>query len=150
VPQGSPVTGTLVIADNVIQRVYGNFGAGIQVANHGAVTSITGNYVSDVDWNGIVVGVFDQQQTIVDNTVIPGPGVAEFATGNGIAVGHTRGGSAYIHRNTVLCENPFADGILILAGGSSPLPADDFVIEKNDVTMFGSLFGAISLVGTVN
>lgn len=141
----SNVKGTLLIADNVINGVPADEGFGISISNQVADTRITRNLVANVDLAGILVGVNTSPVSIDGNTVIPGLGSKPDSVGNGILYGHTRGGTAYIGNNTVICENPYADGISILGLGTAPLPENGAVIEKNDITMHGSLFGGISL-----
>src|SRR5439155_22913760 len=117
----------------------------IQVAFFAAAATISGNTVSGINNNGILLGGILQPATISGNTVIPGPPQDPNMTGgNGILFGNSRGASVWITRNTVICENPNADGIYFLGGGAAPLLADNSVVEKNDVTMHGSLFGGIS------
>ena len=143
--RSSAVQGTLLISDNIIAGVHGDASYGISVSNHTADTRITGNVITGVDLNGILVGVNTNPVSIDNNVVIPGPGTLPDSVGNGILFGHTRGGPAYNANNTVLCENPNADGILIVGLGTAPSPEHDAVIENNDITMRGSLFGGISL-----
>ena len=141
----SAVQGTLLISGNTIAGVHGDASYGIVVSNHTANTRITGNVITGVDLNGILVGVNTGPVSIDGNVVVPGLGTRPDAAGNGILFGHTRGGPAYIANNTILCENPNADGIVIVGLGTAPLPEYNAVIEKNDITMRGSLFGGISL-----
>ena len=54
----------------------------------------------------------------------------DVTAGDGILFGHTRGGSAEIAHNTVICENPFASGILLVGGGASPGRADNSIIRE--------------------
>jgi len=53
-----------------------------------------------------------------------------------------------ITRNTVTCEDPTADGIIVI-GGLFSEGTVGAVVEKNNVTMHNSLFGGISLYGRV-
>src|SRR5262249_54799563 len=57
------------------------------------------------------------------------------------------GGTFHITGNFVEAENPQADGIAV--GGDDSLPIAGAVIQKNHVLMHDSLFGAISLYGSV-
>lgn len=141
----SAVQGALLISHNIIAGVHGDGSYGIAVSNHTADTRISGNVVTDVDLVGILVGGNTSPVSIDSNVVTPGPGTFPDSLGNGIEFGHTRGGPAYIANNTVICENPNADGILIVGLGTVQRPENDAVIEKNDITMRGSLHGGISL-----
>ena len=144
------VTGDLLIANNVINRVHAQAGYGLSVSFHSAATTISGNTVLGINLNGILLGGIIRPATISGNIVIPGPAQdLNVTAGNAILFGHSRGGSAWIANNTVVCENPFADGIAVVGGGAAPFSANDSVIEKNDVTMHRSLFGGISLYDQV-
>jgi hypothetical protein len=91
--------------------------------------------------HGIFIGVSPRPALIEDNVVVPGPerfpGHASW--GNGIYV-DGNGGPVRIRRNTVVCENPSADGIIVDGLVDSPTAGN--VIEKNEVEMRGSLWGA--------
>ena len=147
---GDAVTGDLLIVNNVIDRVHALVGYGISVSFHRAATTISGNRIFGINFNGILLGGTIRPATISDNLVVPGAAQdPDITAGNGILFGHSRGGPAWITKNTVVCENPMADGIAIVGGGAAPFPANDSVIEKNEVTMAGSLFGGISLYDQV-
>lgn len=144
------VTGDLLIADNVINRVHAQVGYGISASFYRATTTISGNTILGINLNGILLGGIVSPATIGGNLVIPGPAQdADVTAGNGILFGHSRGGPAWIANNTVVCENPLADGIAVVGGGAAPFPANDSVVEKNDVTMHASLFGGVSLYDQV-
>jgi hypothetical protein len=90
---------------------------------------------------------------LADNFIVPGPGDGgPFALGNGIAILNTPAvdtsdSSFDVTDNRVICENPNADGIY-LAGFDVTIDAP--VITKNDVTMRGSSYGAITYYGSVS
>ncbi|MEO8678526.1 MAG: hypothetical protein ABI665_05740 [Vicinamibacterales bacterium] len=153
VPGG--VSGTIVIADNVVERVFADLSYGVAFAVWDASTEITRNVFRDVKDTGILAVGGSQPISIVDNVVLGGaPYPGFFSVGNGIVAG-LGAGAIYIARNTVVCDNPFADGIAIegvvdfnpaLGGLPNEVPASA-VVEKNDVTMHGSLFGGITIYG---
>lgn len=139
------VQGTLLIEDNTISRVHADAAYGISISNFGAAARVTGNTITGVDLNAVLAGANGGVVSIDHNVIVPGPGVTPNAAGNGILFGHTRGGAATIAGNVIVCDNPLADGIAVVGLGTAPLEEHDAVIEGNDVTMHGSLFGAISL-----
>ena len=141
------MTGNLVIAGNVIERVHALSGYGVLVSGHDAETTIGGNTINGINLHGILVGSNSKPVSIVSNLVVPGAAQDwDVSLGNGILFGHPRGGTAYIAHNKVICENAFADGILFL--GNGPRSADNSIVEKNKVTMHGSLYGGISMYDT--
>jgi Right handed beta helix region len=147
--QFSNISGRLLIARNEIDGVHAQAAYGIEVSNLDADVTIDGNRVTRVNLNGILVGVISRHALIVNNTVIPGPAQdPDFTSGNGIFVGHARGGHFSIRSNRVICDNPFADGIAIISSPSNPVTGSEVV--GNDVTMHGSFFGGISLYDTVS
>ena len=150
VPGG--VSGTIVIADNVVERVFADLSYGVAFAVLDASTEITRNVFRDVKDTGILVVGGSQPISIVDNLILGGaPYPGFFSVGNGIVAG-LGAGAIYIARNTVVCDNPFADGI-VLEGVVNPalgLPDEvpaSAIVENNDVTMHGSLFGGITIYG---
>ncbi|MEO7041663.1 MAG: right-handed parallel beta-helix repeat-containing protein [Gemmatimonadaceae bacterium] len=140
----SNITGNVVIARNDIDGVPADAGYGIVSAHHDANVIIEGNKVSNINLNGILAGDISAHAFILNNFVVPGPGTnPDFTSGNGIFVGHARGGRFSISNNTVICDNIQADGISVIA--STELPVEGSSIVDNDVTMLGSLYGGVSL-----
>lgn len=139
----SNITGNIRIIDNVIDGVPADAGYGIVSAHHDATATIQGNKVSRTNLNGILAGFISKNAFILENSVAPGPAEAPITAGNGIFVGHGRGGHFVIAHNTVICTNPLADGIVVIASAAAPV--DGSTIFDNDVTMVGSQYGGISL-----
>lgn len=140
----SDITGNVVIARNDIDGVPADAGYGIVAAHHDANVIIEGNKISRINLNGILAGDISGHTFILNNFVVPGPGTnPDFTSGNGIFVGHARGGQFSISNNTVICDNLQADGIALIA--SADYPVDGSSIVDNDVTMLGSLYGGVSL-----
>jgi hypothetical protein len=145
-------------------------GAGIYVGSS-IGTAITGNTIRDVQ---PFLGLIDPYATTTVGIWAGGPGVSGVLTitgntvsgtrgqiGYGILVSETNGTTNIVsnvvsgststsiltgRKNTVVCDNPYADGILLLGRGFVPnAPENAAVVEGNDVTMHDSYFGAISL-----
>jgi hypothetical protein len=146
------VTGTVTIAGNAVERVYADLSYGVAIAGFDATARIADNRFHDTRDTAILVVDGSQTIWIEDNLVVPGaaPYPGFFSLGNGIFVGQGAG-AAYIRRNTVVCGNPFADGIALSGHTALPnkVPASS-VVEHNDVTMHDSLFGAITIYGQID
>ena len=148
-PDPSNITGELIVADNVVNRVHAHIGWGIIVSWQDGAANIARNQVYGHNFEGIAVSRHTRLAQIVDNLVVPGPPQdPNFTSGNGIVCNLAFGGSCYIARNTVICENPAADGIQLI--GDSANPVNNSVIEGNDVVMNDSFFAGISLYGDVS
>jgi hypothetical protein len=146
------MSGEIVIEDNVIEHSLGNLSYGLAILGVGSEVRISRNAISDVNTEGILVGSNTRPVTIEDNVVVPGPGFDPVSgLGNGIQAGPDAGGSFFLHGNTVQCENPQADGILLVESlflyGRANFP--NSVVENNNVNMHNSVFGGISLYGTI-
>jgi hypothetical protein len=139
------VGGRLLITRNTVDGVRAWNSYGILVTNATASTRIRENVITNVDLNAVLVSANSGAVSIEGNRIAPGTSLLPDSPGNGILFGHTRGGPAWITNNTIICDNPLADGIAIVGLGTAPLEEHDAVIENNDVTMHGSLFGGISL-----
>jgi hypothetical protein len=140
----SNIRGNVLIADNVIDGVLADAGYGIVSAHHDAEATIERNKVSRINLNGILAGYISAHAFILNNLVVPGPASNPgFSAGNGIFVGHARGGHFSISHNEVICSNPLADGIAVIASATAPV--DGSSIVANDVTMLGGQYGGISL-----
>src|SRR6185436_13167654 len=86
VPGG--VSGTIVIADNVVERVFADLSYGVAFAVFDASTEIARNVFRDVKDTGILVVGGSQPISIVDNVVLGGaPYPGFFSVGNGIVAG---------------------------------------------------------------
>lgn len=143
------ITGNVLVQRNVINNVHAQVGYGIEVSELDADVTIIANTVTGINLNGILVGGILQHALIAANLVIPGPAQdPNFTSGNGIFVGHARGGRFEILDNRVICSNAYADGIAFI--GSPELPVEGSLVEGNDVTMHGSLSGGISFYDNVS
>lgn len=146
------VTGDILIADNVIEGVDAHNGYGLALFGFSADARIERNTIRGVDTAGILVGNHTGDVWITGNQIAPGPAryQSDYGHGSGIIVGNAYGGSADVRGNTIDCVNPWALGIFIAA--SNTLFGDiqeHAVIEKNRVTVHGSLSGGIALMGSV-
>jgi hypothetical protein len=145
---GFMYSGEFVIADNVIDGFDADSADGILLID-GAEASILRNEIHGSHSGGIAIFFPSALVTIEDNLVVTGPGDPSFLGGNGISgVGSLPGGNFHITGNRVEAENPLADGIAVFGEGSQPIVGA--VIEKNEVLMHDSLFGAISLYDSVS
>jgi hypothetical protein len=146
------VTGTVTIAENLVERVFADLSYGVAMAGFGATTTIARNIFRGTTDTGILVVGGTQPVWIEDNLIVPGdrPFPGFFSTGNGIFVGQGRG-AFYIRRNVVVCGNPFADGIALSGHIVAPnrVPGGS-VVERNDVTMRNSIFGGITIYGQID
>jgi len=148
-----PITGTVVVADNVILDMHADLSDAIVFDEVEADTRIEGNCIADVQSNGIFLINSRGPVRIADNFIAPGPGDGgPFTLGNGIAILNTSAvdtsrSSFDVTDNRLICENPNADGIYVLGFGAT---IDAPVITKNDVTMRGSSYGAITYYGSVS
>jgi hypothetical protein len=148
-----PITGTVVVADNVIQDMHpADFSDGIVFDRVEADALIEGNRIEEVEGTGIILISSRGAVTISDNFIVPGPGMLPDAIGNGIGIINnanvdTSGSSFEVSDNEVICENPFADGIWLAGNG---VTIDAPVVASNHVTMQGSFFGGITLYGDVS
>ena len=137
------IAGTVLIKDNVIDQVDGEKGNGIEVLLLDAEARVTGNEIRGVNTNGILVSGNTRPVWIEHNLVVPGPErFPNVSAGNGISVTNLFAlqpqAPVYIRHNTVICDNPFADGIALFQ-------MDGMLITKNRVVMHNVLFGGISL-----
>ncbi|WP_353827069.1 hypothetical protein [Agromyces sp. SYSU T0242] len=145
------VTGDILIADNLIEDVHADNGYGLALFGFSADARIERNEIRGVSTAGILAGVNLGAVAIVDNDIAPGPPRAPlpYGGGNGIIIGNSLGGRALVTDNAVECENPYADGILIAASAYYGDVQDGAVLTGNRVLMHDSMYGAISLVGSV-
>lgn len=144
------IVGQITIVNNVVERVYADLSYGVALARLDAEATIIGNTFRDTKDTGILAVKSSRLTTIEDNTIVGGPPDPGFnSSGNGIFTGQGQGGYL-IRRNTVVTDNPLADGISL--SGLIDLPAEvpaSSVVEHNSVTMHGSQFGGITIYGTV-
>lgn len=153
-PTGSPetITGQIVITDNVIEDVDAMNGYGIALFGFVADARIERNVITGVDTAGILVAEHSGEILIDGNQIRPGLAgyQSAYGHGSGIIVGNARSGVTDVRDNTIDCENPFADGMFVAA--SRFLFGDDQrggVIEGNHITLHGSEWGGIGLIGSV-
>ena len=140
------IAGTILIADNVVEHVDAESGFGLALAGSAADMTVARNTIRGVNTAGILAVGNSRPVLVEDNDIAPGPGLFPDATaGNGItadgafeSLGLPPGAPQYIRRNKIVCDNPFADGILVFEVTGS-------VVTKNDVTMHDSFFGGITL-----
>jgi hypothetical protein len=143
------VGGHVEISGNTVDDVGGETSYGIAVSNIDAEVSITDNVVGHVNLNGILSGGNTHGVWITRNRVAPGPGThKDDSVGNGILVGHARGGTYHVIDNIVKCENPQADGLVFVGSGALPTTDSEFI--GNDVTMTDSKSSAIGIYGQVS
>jgi hypothetical protein len=156
-PTGDPerVTGPILIEDNSIEDIQATLGYGMALVTFSGDMRVARNTIKGTATAGIFLYFIAGAADVEDNYVAPGPsrypGTA-IDYGNGIWLNlPISGGTAYIRRNEVVCENPQADGIILLGSNSLgfPAPVQNTVVEKNRVTMVNTLFGGISLYGAV-
>jgi hypothetical protein len=144
----SAITGTIRIADNVIENLPGDFANAIQCDSVAAAIEITGNTINLGEGHHSIQGkgifVFRSHSSVLIDQNVVGPDMADA----GIQIWGDADAVYHVSRNTVICENPFADGI-IAVGGFRTGGTVGAVIEKNQVTMHNSLFGGISLYDLV-
>jgi hypothetical protein len=144
----SAITGTIRIADNVIENLPGDFANAVQCDEVAADIEITGNTINIGEGHhriqgwGILV-IRSHSSVLIDQNLL-GPDMAD----EGIVIWGDADAVYHVSRNTVICENPFADGISAV-GGLFTEGTVRPVIEKNHVTMHNSLFGGISLYDLV-
>ena len=143
------ISGSIVIADNTIEDIDASLGYGIALYNFGAETTVSGNEISGMNTAGILAGLNAEVVRVKDNIIVPGPERYSqyFSAGNGIMAPYSLGGDYYFANNTIICENPMADGIVVYWPDFlwEPGPEPKIVIERNHVTMLGSWFGGITL-----
>ncbi len=149
----SAFSGHVVVSGNVIRDLRADFADGLLFVDVAAHVTIAFNRIEQVGSNGILMAAPGGDVTILNNVITPGPD--PFNTGNGIQLLGTAGGSYRIERNTITCENPFADGILMWGGFNwlrfePSLPIQGAVIHGNEISMSGSCCGAVSLFDTVS
>lgn len=143
------ISGQLRIANNVIEDMHGHISYGVALYSFGADTDIVGNHITGVNSAGVLVVLNTQPVQIRDNLIIPGPArCPEYTSGNGIWAADNLA-PLLISDNTVTCENPLADGIGLLGEAYWGFIHSGSVIQRNHVTMLGSLWGGITLYGTV-
>jgi hypothetical protein len=148
VPSPEDISGTILIADNVIAVDPGgvaNSADGVVVAGAVADVSVIGNRITGAHRQGMLM-YRTGRVSVLGNLVVPGAGNPDIEFGNGVVVNSPLEDRVLIRDNTVMCANPFADGIILMERGSAVSGA---VIDGNVVVMHGSVSGAISLYGAV-
>jgi hypothetical protein len=149
---GGRITGTVTIANNVIERVYAELSYGMALFLVDAITRITGNVIRDTRDTAILVQGASQPVWIEDNLIVPGNEPYDptfFSPGNGIVAGQGSG-PLRLRRNSILCGNPWADGIALNGLAFPNRAPGSSVVEHNDVTMHGSMFGGITIYGQLD
>lgn len=113
-------------------------------------TTIEGNRIDTVQSSAVLVIRGSGTVDITRNHIRSGPGdPGEETFGNGITVVGSDGARHRIRQNTLLLENPQADGIILL-GFDFLGEIDGAVVDGNRVHMRETNFGAITLVGGVS
>jgi hypothetical protein len=141
------ITGKVRVADNVIENLPGDIASAIQFDGVAADSEISGNTINlgpgDHRQGNEILAFRSHSSVLIDQNVL-GPDCSDSA----VYVFGEHQATYRITRNTVICENPSADGIVVIGGlfSESTIGA---VVEKNNVTMHNSLFGGISLYGRV-
>jgi hypothetical protein len=145
------ITGKVRVADNVIQNLAGDAVNAIQFDSVAADSEITGNTINlgpgDHSIQGIGINAFRSHSSVLIDQNILGPDMAT----NGIAVAGEHEAFYHVSRNTVICQNPIAEGILVDGGeeASGSEGTVGAVVEKNSVTMHNSQVFAVGLNGLV-
>ena len=113
---------------------------------------IARNVVNNVPGQGIFVAQPRGLVRIEENVLVPGADPTGFLFGNGIVIVGGRGAVYRVKQNEIRCENPQADGILFFGFGDDRLAGAIVapVVTKNRVVMHDSLFGGVSLYGSVS
>jgi hypothetical protein len=143
------ISGTVLIQDNLIQDLDAEMGMGIALVLLAADTRVAGNEIRGVNTNGILVSGSSHPVWIERNIVIPGPELFPCVAsgGNGILVTNIYQvepqAPVYISQNTVICDNPLADGIGVTQ-------IDGPVVTGNHVVMHDVLYGGIGLYDQVS
>ncbi len=154
-PQNA-VTGRILIADNVIEISAGDFANGMQFDEVAADIDITGNTVNFLQSNGIIltsgITVFRShgRVNIVNNKVTIGPGDPDVFP-IGIFVGGHAEARYRIAGNTVVTDNPSADGMDVVGLDASEV-THAAMVTSNHVVMHSLVptSGGIALAGAVD
>jgi hypothetical protein len=152
----SAFSGHIVVSGNVIRDLRAIFADGLVFQEVAARVTIAFNRIERVASNGILMHLPGGDVTILSNVITPGPATDPiFSIGNGIQLLGTAGGSYRIERNTITCENPLADGLVMWGGFNllrfePGLPIEGTVIVGNEISMSGSCCGAITLFDSVS
>jgi hypothetical protein len=148
--------GHIVVSGNWMHDIGAGLAEALLFESVAADVTVSFNRIESIESNGIVIFEPGGHVWIQDNVVAPGAGSdSPFSLGNGIQLYGTAGGSYRVERNTITCENPNADG-LIVAGGFNWLtfepgpPIVGAVIRKNEISMTDSCCGAISIFDSVS
>lgn len=147
-------SGGVVIEDNVVENSLGNLSYGFAVYGVGTEVRVARNVVRNVNSCGVLVGINTALATIEDNVLIPGPGwdwgEGYFIGGAGIQAGDSFGGTFVVRNNVIRCENPLAEGIILLGTqyflGTSLAGAD---VTGNHIALHGTPFGGVDAWGSV-
>lgn len=118
-PDGA-ITGRVRVVDNVIEDMHADLSDAIVLDAVAADVDIIGNEIRTVQSSGIFVIDSAAQVRIERNVIEPGPGdpPPAFSFGNGISIVGSNGARYIVRHNDVVCENPLADGIAVVASSS--------------------------------
>jgi hypothetical protein len=158
--EGSNLTGPILIEDNLFEDTgWADAGYGVAVFSDGAPVRIAGNTILGAGFAGILASAFStsgrptsEPIVIEDNYIEPGPFDPE-APNSGVGiwiVGNFTDAPMTVRGNEVFCENPFADGVVLFGSSQFYGPLRNVLVEKNHITMRGSIFGAITLADDVS
>jgi hypothetical protein len=148
VPTPEDISGTIVIADNVVAVDRGGvatYAEGVVVAGAVADVSFIGNRVSGAHTLGTLM-YHTGRVSVLGNVVVTGAGNPDIEYGQGIVVNSPLEDGVLIRDNAVVCAIPGEVGIEVI-GRDEPVAA---VIERNAVVMHDPLSAAISLDGSVS
>lgn len=149
-PAGA-ITGTVIVADNVIEHMDAGVGDGIVFDSVAADVRILGNRVAARQSSGVLMLNGSGHVTISHNRFVVQPG-NNFYFGNGVGIAAGLGGSYAITDNRIIADDLLAEGIF-LQGLDDPAfggPIEELVLGGNNVSLRGSAFGGISLLGDVS
>jgi hypothetical protein len=144
------ITGKVLVTDNVIENLPGDYADAIQFDEVAAESEITGNTInlgpSEHGIAGFGINVYRSHNSVLIDQNVLGPDMAT----NSIACAGEHEAAYVVTRNTIGCQSPNAMGILVyggeVAGSEGTVGA---VIEKNTITVHNSQFGGVFLLGLV-
>jgi hypothetical protein len=152
----SAIVGDVVVEGNRFDHMHADLSEAIVFDRVAARVRVVDNWVEDVGGGGVFAFLPGGDLEIHRNTIVPGPGTdPDWHLGNGMQLIGSAGGRYTITRNTIRCDNPIADPIL-LVGHAAEDPWFDFgridepVVAGNRIVNTDTQFGAITLFGDVD